>query len=334
MLSADSAATAPVEGVGGVLVIGEALIDIVAHTDDAPAVEHVGGSPANVALALGRLGDPVRLLTALGTDARGHRIERHLTDSGVVVDPRSWVLDHTSTARATIQPDGSARYDFDINWILESATDPLTEDVLHVGSVGTFLSPGADQVLRMVEHAATGTIVSFDPNIRSALIGDRSGAIARVESITELSDLVKLSDEDAAWLYPEWDVGAVADHFLESGARIIAITMGGNGVLLASPHARTHVPAPATTVHDTVGAGDTFSAGLIDAILHERSLLDESDERALLAVGRQAAAAAAITVQRPGADPPTRAELNRAIREAELGSRAWGSVARDISGQE
>ena len=168
----------------------------------------------------------------------------------------------------------------------------------------------------MVERAPDESIVSFDPNIRSALIGDRIRAVARVESITELADIVKLSDEDAAWLYPGWDLGRVVSRLLESGAGIVAITMGANGALLASPHARTRVPAPAVRVHDTVGAGDTFSAGLIDAVLHDLPLRDGSDERALLALGSHAAAAAAITVQRPGADPPTRSELGMTTRAA------------------
>ena len=102
MPSADSPLDAITRQGNGVLVIGEALIDIVANAERAQPEEHVGGSPANVALALGRLGNPVRLLTALGRDARGERIARHLTDSGVVIDPRSWMLDRTSTARATI----------------------------------------------------------------------------------------------------------------------------------------------------------------------------------------------------------------------------------------
>ena len=292
----------------GVLVIGEALIDIVEHAERGHAEEHVGGSPANVALALGRLGNPVRLLTALGRDARGERIERHLTDSGVVVDRRSWVLDRTSTARATIH-DGAATYDFDITWPLDVNPEPITERVVHVGSIAAFLLPGADAVYRLVEHVAGDAIVSFDPNIRPALSGNRRSAIARVESLVEKSDIVKLSDEDAAWLYPEWPLDAVAEHLLECGARLVAITTGATGAQLASQRARVQVPAPTVKVRDTVGAGDTFSAGLIDAALRDLSLLSTLDEDSLFTLGCHAAAAAAITVQRPGADPPTRHEL-------------------------
>ncbi|WP_457100794.1 carbohydrate kinase family protein [Microbacterium sp. P5_E9] len=300
----------------GVLVIGEALIDIVAHAERGHVEEHVGGSPANVALALGRLGNPVRLLTALGRDARGERIERHLTDSGVVVDPRSWTLDRTSTAQATIHDDGAATYDFDITWALDLTSEPITERVVHIGSIAAFLLPGADTVHRLVEHVAGNAIISFDPNIRPALTGDRLTAIDRVESIAGKSDIVKLSDEDAAWLYPEWPLDAVADQLLECGARMVAITTGATGAQLASVNARVHIPAPTVTVRDTVGAGDTFSAGLIDAALRDPALLATLDEDSLYKMGCHAAAAAAITVQRPGADPPTRQELSRASRAA------------------
>ena len=314
MPSADSPLDAITRQGNGVLVIGEALVDIVANAKRAQPEEHVGGSPANVALALGRLGNPVRLVTALGRDARGERIERHLTDSGVVIDPRSWTLDRTSTARATIGSDGAATYDFDITWALQVTPEPITETVVHVGSIGAFLLPGADAVWRIAEHVAGDAIVSFDPNIRPALSGDRLSAIAQVESIAEMSDIVKLSDEDAAWLYPGWPLEAVADLLLECGVRIVAITAGPTGALLTSHRARVQVPAPTVKVRDTVGAGDTFSAGLIDAALRDTSLLGSLDEEALYTLGCHAATAAAITVQRPGADPPTRDELTRASR--------------------
>ncbi|RZI85266.1 MAG: carbohydrate kinase, partial [Microbacterium sp.] len=120
-----------------VLVIGEALIDIVDGT------EIVGGSPANVALGLGRLGIDVELLTAIGSDDRGRRIADHLGESGVRVLPESLCLEQTSTARASIRPDGSAAYDFDIEWTLPlSGAD--AHDIVHVGSIACFLEPGAD----------------------------------------------------------------------------------------------------------------------------------------------------------------------------------------------
>ncbi|MCC4907686.1 carbohydrate kinase [Microbacterium sp. cx-59] len=298
----------------GVLVIGEALIDIVKHGEGTQPVEHVGGSPANVALALGRLGHSVRLLTAVGRDTHGARIEKHLSDSGVVVDPRSWTLERTSTACATIHQDGAATYDFDITWAVEWPGDPITAGVVHVGSVAAFLPPGAETVHRIVEQVAHDAIVSFDPNIRPALSGDRLAAIGQVESIAAMSDIVKLSDEDASWLYPEWPLDAVADQLLECGARMIALTAGASGALLVSSTARVQVPSPAVKVQDTVGAGDTFSAGLIDAVLRAPALLEALNEDALYTFGCHAAAAAAITVQRAGADPPTRQELHRAAR--------------------
>lgn len=298
---------------GDVLVIGEALIDIVVTADGREPVEHVGGSPANVALALGRLGDRVSLLTAIADDARGQRVAEHLGSSGVAIDPASWSLQRTSTALARITADGSARYEFDLDWSLPEVP-PVRAALVHAGSIAAFVPPGADAVLAAIQGAPEGTVVSFDPNIRPALVGDRLTALARVEAIAALADIVKLSDEDAEWLYPEWGADAVLDRLLQTGARVVAVTMGGEGALVGSAHARVTIAAPRVKVRDTVGAGDTFSAGLIDAVLHAPGLLQNPDADALTALGRHAAAAAAITVQRPGADPPVRAELERALR--------------------
>lgn len=297
----------------GVLVIGEALIDIVVAAEGQEPVEHVGGSPANVALALGRLGDRVSLLTAIADDDRGRRIVDHLRASGVAVHPSSWSLDRTSTALARITADGSARYEFDLTWSLPRV--PVVRDaVVHVGSIAAFVQPGSEAVLAALQNAPESAVVSFDPNIRPALVGDREAALAQVAAIAALADIVKLSDEDAEWLYPGWGADAVVDTLLETGARVVAVTMGGEGALIGSAGDRVTVPAPSVKVRDTVGAGDTFSAGLIDAVLHTPALLQTADADALTTLGRHAASAAAITVQRPGADPPTRAELDRALR--------------------
>ncbi|MEV8370476.1 carbohydrate kinase [Microbacterium sp. NPDC064584] len=297
----------------GILVIGEALIDIVVTADGSEPVEHVGGSPANVALALGRLGDRVSVLTAIADDDRGRRIADHLRASGVAMHPSSWSLDRTSTALARITADGSARYEFDVTWSLPSVP-VVRDDIVHVGSIAAFVQPGADSVLTALQNTPEPTVISFDPNIRPALVGDRAAALAQVDAITALADIVKLSDEDAEWLYPGWGAEAVVDRLLETGARVVAVTMGGDGALIGSAHGKVTVPAPHVKVRDTVGAGDTFSAGLIDAVLHQPDLLQTPDADALTSLGRHAAAAAAITVQRPGADPPTREELDRALR--------------------
>lgn len=247
---------------GHVLVIGEALIDIVTR-EGLPSAEHVGGSPSNVALGLGRLGIPVRLRTALGRDARGARIATHLAASGVEVEPESFALDHTSTATARISAHGDAIYDFDIDWQVGAPIEMRGARSVHVGSIGCFVEPGARSVRDAIRSWPRKVPVTFDPNTRPALVGEQSSALQVTEEIASRSDVVKLSDEDAAWLYPGATVDEVLDRLLTLGARVVAMTLGGDGASIASRRARVIVTPRTVQVKDTVGAGDTFMASLI-----------------------------------------------------------------------
>lgn len=283
-----------------VLVVGEALIDIVGGT------EIVGGSPANVALGLGRLGLDVGLLTALGDDERGRRIESHLRASGVRVHPESFTLARTSTARATVGGDGSAEYEFDVDWRLPHAGVP-GQELLHVGSLGCFLEPGASRVMDLVrDTTGAPTRLTFDPNIRPALV-DPSMVRRRVEDIASVASAVKLSDEDAQLIYPGLRVDDVADRLLTLGPAIVAVTRGGEGALIATPRARARFRAPETRVVDTVGAGDTFMAAMI-ATLANAGTWDLAPAE-MNALGEFCVTAAAITVGRAGADLPSRRDV-------------------------
>lgn len=287
-----------------ILVVGEALIDIV------DGLEIVGGSPANVALGLGRLGSDVTLLTALARDERGFRIARHLEASGVEVRPESFSLKRTSTARATVQPDGSAEYEFDIEWTApEIAVGAF--DVVHVGSVACFLEPGGSQVLATVRRAAAhGARVTFDPNIRAALV-EQATMAERFRTIAGVSSVVKLSDEDAAAIHPGLSLDQIAARILDSGPRVVVVTRGGAGALVYTPDARVEVLAPPATVVDTVGAGDTFMAALVASIAERPDLHFTREE--LTDLGAFCAVAAAITVSRAGADLPTREDIAQAL---------------------
>ena len=297
----------------GVLVIGESLIDIV--TDSAGlTTEVVGGSPANVALGLARQQIPVRLLTALGRDEHGERIRAHLTAAGVAVADESWSLPSTSTAQARIGADGSAEYAFDITWVLPPAATAFgAADLVHVGSIGAFLEPGATTLEEWLGLREPRTLVTFDPNIRPALLTDRGAAVARFERLAAMSDVVKLSDEDAAWLYPGLSPTQVCARVLELGARLAALTLGGSGARLDAGDVSVQLAAPTVTVQDTVGAGDTFMAALIHRVLATPELLLSPTSSDLAAAGAYAVAAAALTVQRVGADLPTAAEVLQAI---------------------
>lgn len=287
-----------------VLVIGEALIDVV-RTASGEA-DHVGGSPANVALGLGRLGVDVALLTRIGRDARGAAIAEHLAASGVAVLDGSFTDEATSTAVAALAADGSASYEFDVAWELPTGRLSVRPRIVHTGSIAAFLSPGADAVR---EHLATvgADEITFDPNIRPALIGSREQARPAFEQTARLASVVKMSDEDAAWLYP----GATPVQVLETvralGPRLVAITLGGAGSVLAAENVVVDLPAIAVTVVDTIGAGDTYMASVIESILATGT--DALSRADLERIGQRASRAAAITVSRAGADLPTRAEL-------------------------
>lgn len=289
------------------LVVGEALIDIV--DDGAHRSEHVGGSPANVALGLGRRGADVALLTQIARDDRGRRIAEHVAASGVRVRDESWSLERTSTAIARIGADGAATYAFDIVWDALRAPAGIRPRVVHTGSIATTLDPGAATVRDVVAGLGADE-VTFDPNIRPALVDDRDVALAHVDAMMRIATTVKFSDEDAAWLFPGDDIDAVLDRILAAGPRLAALTLGADGALLATERDRVRVPPVAVEVVDTIGAGDTFMAAMVHALASRpgRSLAREDLE----AIGRDAVRAAAKTVSRAGADLPWAAELARA----------------------
>ncbi len=287
-----------------VLVLGEALIDIVETGDG--VVEHVGGSPANVAVGVARLGARVRLGTRLGRDARGERIAAHVRSSGAQIVEGSWTPTPTDTAHARIRPDGSAEYDFAVAGVVPPVFD--TEVALvHTGSIALFLDPGGETCLAVLEAARGRAIVTVDPNIRPALVGARETALARFARAAAAADLVKLSDEDAAWLWPQSQPAEVLETVAALGPRAVVITRGGDGAIgRCADGAIVEVPGVAVQVADTIGAGDSFMASLI-ATLVEHGV--PADAAALEHAMTVAARAAAITVSRAGANPPTLAEL-------------------------
>lgn len=288
-----------------VLVVGEALTDIIAQGGDVREVP--GGSPANVALGLSRLDTPTELLTAVGKDARGQAITERLEAAGVSLMPQSWSQEASSSAEATLRPDGSAEYTFRIRWHLPDNVRVPAVSHLHVGSIATFLAPGADQVEALIEARRPGTTVSYDPNIRPALVGDPDAARSRFEQLCRSCDVVKLSDEDAEFLYPVRTPEEVAES-IGAVVPIVVVTLGAEGSLLRHVGVTTRVPATATTVADTVGAGDSYMAALLWSLLGEPGC-PAVDAAAVERAAQAASRAAAITVSRVGAEPPTTAEL-------------------------
>ena len=302
-----------------VLVIGEALVDIVGtaarRNGNGKPKATPGGSPANVAVGLARLGVPTELVTRFGTDAYGDQLGAHLFGNGVQLAPGS--VDpgfRTSTATATLDAAGVASYEFDITW--EPPALSLTRGcpAIHTGSIATVLAPGAEAIHAFLKSMADQPVtVTLDPNARPTITPDPVSTWSAVRELAALSDLVKLSDEDCEFLRPGWSPDAIAAELLKvDRTQCVVITRGGEGAIGVSRDARVDVSAPSILVVDTVGAGDSFMSALI-AGLHSRELLGATrlaglTSAALHDVVDYAVKAAAITCTRHGADPPTAAE--------------------------
>lgn len=315
-------------------VIGEGLVDVVQRSSGIEA--HVGGSPLNVAVGLARLDHPVQFIGRYGRDAYGESVAAHLKASSVMLPQAPDGLP-TSVATALVDDDGAATYTFDLAWELPGLAERLPfmlqgTTLLHTGSIATMLAPGAADVLAAVEHSHPSATISFDPNCRPSIITDADYARHQAEKFVTLSDIVKASDEDLAWLYPGVDVLDSARRWLSlggaGGPAMVVVTRGATGPWGITAAGEAEFAAPRVEVADTVGAGDSFMAALLSGVVDrglagaqnraELRALPAEDLTALLA---HAARAAAVTVSRAGANPPTRAELNRveaAAEEAEV----------------
>jgi len=300
------------------LVIGEALIDIV-ERDGRVTGEHVGGSPLNVAVGLARLGRDVDFLTHIGDDERGRRIVSHLNESGVQLVSGSHSAPRTPTAVATLDDSGAAQYTFDIDWQLSGTPEVPPPIVVHTGSIAAVLEPGCRATAALVDTYHAAATVTFDPNVRTALIDDDQAVRGRIGRLIERCDVVKASDEDLRWIDPDRSPEQIAATWLKLGPSIVAVTTGGDGAFAMCAAGTVRVPARRVRVVDTVGAGDAFMSGLIDA-LWSQQLLGAGRRRALAAISTEtltgvvssAVLSAALTVARAGADLPDRATRDAA----------------------
>jgi fructokinase len=304
-----------------ITVIGESLVDIIddqrrGNTD--PEM-HPGGSPLNVAVGCARLDLRTTLVTHFAEDRYGRMIADHLDSNGV----RSIVggSEPTSTALASLDAAGAAQYTFSIGWDINGASIPAlaaAESSLHVhtGSIATALPPGNKSVRGLVDAARPHATISFDPNCRPAISPDVAAAREQAEDFVAASDIVKASDEDLLWLYPHRTLEESMAAWLDLGPSLLALTRGANGPVLMTGQGRVEMPGEPVTVADTVGAGDSFMAGLISGLAQMDMLgaagrphlrnLSPDDLHALAAYANRAAA---ITCSRQGANPPTSAEL-------------------------
>lgn len=300
------------------LVIGECVADIVRRPDAADRV-HPGGSPANVAYGLARLGHGATLLTQLGPDGNGRLIRDHLAAAGVEVRTDGATAP-TPSAAVTLDGTGRATYTFEITWTLGPVSLERPPRHVHTGSVAAVMEPGVAAVLAAVDSLRAAATVSYDPNVRPELMGDHEAAVRKAERCVALSDVVKASDEDLEWLYPGQEPGRVAERWLATGPAVVLVTRGGDGAFAALPGGQVTVDALPTEVVDTVGAGDAFMSGTLHALAahgllgaDSRERLRSLDRATVTDVLRHAAASAAVTVARAGANPPDGTELGAAL---------------------
>lgn len=306
-----------------VLCLGEALVDIIIR--DGQSSEHVGGSPLNVACGLAALGHRTALASWWGKDERGSAIEEFALDHGVSVIPGSNAAASTAVAYAHLDDQGRAEYEFDLEWDVPLLPEPTAVAHLHTGSFAATLEPGGSRVLAAVKKMAINGTVSYDPNVRPALMGSPETVRGRIEEIISLSDVVKASDEDIAWLYgDQTPVEEVIRGWAALGPGLVVATRGpwGANAVLAGDRDMLVVDPLRVEVADTVGAGDSFMAGLLSGLL-DAGLIGSPEVKGRLRKAswdqvrtalHRAVITSGLTVSRPGAYSPNRAEVQRVIK--------------------
>lgn len=306
-----------------IAIAGEALIDFAA-TGGLAFQGHEGGAPANAAVAASRLGQATGLVSQLSRDLFGERLFAHLQGNGVDMRfvQRS---DAPSTLAFVERAAGTNRYAFymqataDTLWApAELPALPPECRFLQFGSIALLHQPAGSRILDLVAAERGRRVIAFDPNVRPTLIADAQAFRRDCLQWMALADLVKLSDEDAAFIAPGQSAVQAASAWLDSGPRAVVLTRGAAGAtLLRKGHAPLSVRPPAVPLVDSIGAGDSFGAALLVALLEwgveQAGQLQSLPDAAWQEILRFAATAAALNCKRAGAQPPWRAELAAAL---------------------
>ncbi len=296
-----------------VWVVGEVLIDLIPDGDQDLAV--VGGGPANTAKALAKLGVKTYFIDGVSNDEYGQMAKAELLSANVLLDYAQFSNKPTCTAKVTLDKSGSASYefviedtatfDFSASWLPDPQN--LKPSLLHIGTLATIIEPGASVLFKWAQSVANIAPIVFDPNIRPVVLGDRDGYVKRVEKWVEISSAVKVSDEDLNWLYSGKPIDEIVGKWLEVGVQLVVVTLGDKGVTAYRKSEEISVDAIKVDVADTVGAGDTVGAVLVEAIV--KNGLDRLTGEVLKTMLNRAVKAAAITVSRTGANPPSKDEI-------------------------
>ena len=296
-----------------VWVTGEVLIDLIPDGLDRNPI--VGGGPANTAKALSKLGIDTQFIDGVSIDDYGQMAKDELISAGVKLDYVKYSDKPTCLAIVSLSDLGSASYefvientatfDFNLDWL----PNPQTERpvLLHIGTLATAIEPGASVLFDWAQSVAKVAPIVFDPNIRPAVVSDREVYMNQVERWVSISAAVKVSDEDIKWLYPSLEIDQVVNNWLTKGPTLIVVTYGDNGLAGYRQGEKVSVDAVKVAVADTVGAGDTVGAILVESIVKDG--LDTLSGVRLEIMLKRAAKAAAITISRSGANPPTLKEI-------------------------
>jgi len=294
-------------------VCGEVLIDIL------PTGPVVGGGPANTAKALARLGHNVDFIDGISTDAYGVSARKELERDGVGLALSLVSEKPTCTATVTLDAQGSASYeflidgtatfDFAASWLPDP--ERLKPSVLHIGTLVTIVESASTVLFDWAVKCTELAPIVFDPNVRSSVVGDREKYRQAVEKWVSIASVVKLSDDDISWLYADESMDEVAKRWIAGGASLVVVTRGAKGIIGFTEHGSEEVESAKVTVVDTVGAGDTVGAILVEGIITHS--VNGLQGHVLNAVLHRAAIAAGITVSRAGAQPPRLHELVEAL---------------------
>ena len=297
-----------------VWVVGEVLIDLIPDADLHLSV--VGGGPANTAKALAKLGVKTYFIDGISNDEYGRIAKAELISANVLLDYVQYSNKPTCTAKVTLTKSGSALYEFVIkdtatfDFSYQWLPDPqnINPSLLHIGTLATVIEPGASDLFEWAQSVANIAPIVFDPNVRPAVLGDRDQYVKKVEKWVAISSAVKVSDEDLNWLYPGEAINEIANNWLEVGVELVVVTLGDKGIIAYRKNEQASVDAVKVVVADTVGAGDTVGAVLVEAIVNNG--LDKLSGEVLKTMLNRAVKAAAITVSRTGANPPSKEEID------------------------
>ena len=296
-----------------VWVCGEVLIDLIPDGTERKAV--VGGGPANTAKALAKLGIDAQFIDGISTDKYGQMALKQLHKDGVLLDFVKFSDKPTCLAIVSLNEaggatyefviEGTATFDFSDTWL----PDPFANkpSLLHIGTLVTAIEPAASVLFEWAKKVAKVSPIVFDPNIRPAVMSDRAEYVKQVERWVSISSSVKVSDDDIYWLYPGVELDQIASKWLSMGPELVVVTFGDKGLTGYRKDEKEAVGAKKVVVADTVGAGDTVGAILVEAIIEDG--LDKLTGMRLSVMLDRAAKAAAITVSRTGALPPSKAEI-------------------------